>query len=402
MKIYLNVIRKSDGTGGRTWASINAAVQSMVDAFIPMGILFSIEGRDSIENTTIYNYSYFYFSGGALFANGAQIQGLYQERNHANAIDIYFAPSITAGASFAEGPTTPSDPAIVLGSTAPQTLIHEMGHIFGLMHTFGMCNDDENCVPTSTICNCGDFISDTSYDTQQSNELADTTEIDLAKIRTWLRNKESIASEYAIVESWMEEGDTTTALAVLDSVLIRFDPSVDDSLRHLIYKDWVELRIDFIEEDKDLYDLDSVDVELVEDIAEADSVGLAAAQSRGLLNALYDYDYRLHPKQFSTGGLGIMAPPSNGNVAVSQALVTEQITAFPNPAKDLVKFRYKVTDQEPAWLTIHDMNGRFVAKFALLTNETEVVWKTDGLASGVYYYKATVLDNVPQKLVLIK
>ncbi len=68
----------------------------------------------------------------------------------------------------------------------------------------------------------------------------------------------------------------------------------------------------------------------------------------------------------------------------------------------LVKFKYKVSDQQSAWLTIHDMNGRLVAKLALLANETEVGWKTDGLAPGVYYYKATVLDNVPQKLVLIK
>jgi hypothetical protein len=218
-----------------------------------------------------------------------------------------------------------------------------------------------------------------------------------------LRNKDSKASEYAIVESWLSVGDSTHAVQVLDSIPIRQKLSAHDSLLHGYYKDWVELRLSFANQDKDLSDLDSADVELVEDIAEADTIGLAAAQTRGLLNAYYGYDYRLHPKTPSTGGLGIMAPPSSGNVATSHAFENAQIFAFPNPAKDLVKFKYKFNDDiSESTLTVHDMAGRLATSIPLQGTNGTVEWKTDGLAAGVYYYKATNMGGVPQKLVLIK
>jgi uncharacterized protein YneF (UPF0154 family) len=235
------------------------------------------------------------------------------------------------------------------------------------------------------------------------SELADTTEIDHAKIRTWLRNKDSKASEYAIVESWLSVGDSAHAVQVLDSIPIRQKLSAHDSLLHGYYKDWVELRLSFANQEKDLSDLDSTDMELVEDIAEADSVGLAAAQTRGLLNAYYYYDYRLHPKTPSTGGLGIMAPPSNGSIATSHSFENAQITAFPNPAKEIVKFKYKLNDDiSESTLTVHDMAGRLAASILLQGTNGTVEWKTDGLSAGVYYYKATSMGGTPQKLVLIK
>jgi hypothetical protein len=233
------------------------------------------------------------------------------------------------------------------------------------------------------------------------SELSDTTEIDLDHIRTWLRNKESRESEYGIVEAWLSESDSAHAVQVLDSIPRKYRFSAIDSTRHNLYKDWVLLRIGFEREEKSIYRLDSLDIEDVEDIAEADTVSLASAQARALLDGIYGYDYRIHPKKANTGGSGIMAPPTNGNIAV--ATTNAQVTAFPNPAKDVVKFKYKSDKvQGVTWLTIHDINGRMIAQMLLTATDNSVEWRTDGLSAGVYYYKVTGVGNLPKKLVLIK
>ncbi|MBI1223935.1 MAG: T9SS type A sorting domain-containing protein [Bacteroidetes bacterium] len=231
--------------------------------------------------------------------------------------------------------------------------------------------------------------------------LSDTTEIDLDHIRTWLRNKQSRESEYGIVEAWLSESDSTHAVQVLDSIPIRYEFSATDSTYHDLYKDWVLLRIGFEREEKTIYELDSLDIVEVEDIAETDTVSLASSQARALLDAIYGYDYRIHPKKVSTGGTSIMAPPTNGNIAVTTS--NTQVTAFPNPAKDLVKFRYKTdNDLDMVWLSIYDVNGSLVDRLLLQTNNSTVDWKTDALAAGVYYFKTTDRGSLPKKLVLIK
>ncbi|MCF8246587.1 MAG: zinc-dependent metalloprotease [Saprospiraceae bacterium] len=234
------------------------------------------------------------------------------------------------------------------------------------------------------------------------SELLDTVSLDLPKIRTWLRNKASKESEYAIVETWLSEANFSMAEQVLDSIPIRHQITGHALTQHQDYEDWVDLWISLANQEKDMYALDSTDIALVQSIAD-NGGGLAAAQTQGLLNALYGADYRILPKSPTTGGGGlfISTPPSNGQAVV----VGAQIEAYPNPAKGLVNFSYKLNEEfAKASLDIYDVNGRMVARFPLQAAINSVEWKTDGLASGVYYYKTTQIGgaDVPKKLVLIK
>jgi Secretion system C-terminal sorting domain len=167
--------------------------------------------------------------------------------------------------------------------------------------------------------------------------------------------------------------------------------------QHNDYEDWLDLRINFKAQEKDLFNLGSADVLLVQNIAD-NSTGRAAAQTQGLLNHQYGYNYRISPDWF--GSQPIIGPNGNNSVAHPENLV-----AFPNPAKEEVNFRYKLKEGiEETILTVHNLEGRLVGSVVFLGSSGTVLWETKGLPSGIYYYKADDIEGfaIPQKLVLIK
>jgi hypothetical protein len=230
------------------------------------------------------------------------------------------------------------------------------------------------------------------------SEFSDPENLNWTKIRTWLDNKDNKESDYAIVESWMLEGNTTTAEQVFDAIPSNFNLTGDALAQHNDYEEWLDLRISFKTQEKDIYYLGSADVLLVQDIAD-NSTGRAAAQTQGLLNHQYGYNYIINQEGF--GSLPILGPNGHNSVAYPENLV-----AFPNPAKEEVNFRYKLKEGiEESLLTIHDLEGRLVASIVLQGSSGTVLWETNGLPSGVYYYKAGDIEGcfaAPQKLVLIK
>lgn len=182
----------------------------------------------------------------------------------------------------------------------------------------------------------------------------------------------------------------------LDFGSIRYNLTGDALALHDTYEDWLDLRISFLSQSKDIYNLAPAEVLLVQAIAD-NGTGIAAAQTQGLLNHLYGYHYEITP--MGQGPQLIMAP--NGNSDDGE----EGLFAFPNPAKEEVSFRYKLKKGvEESLLTIHDLNGRLIAGLKLQGSEGTHRWETKGLASGIYYYKAehTVGMSIPKKLVLIK
>ncbi len=229
------------------------------------------------------------------------------------------------------------------------------------------------------------------------SEFYDPENLDWTKIRTWLHNKDSKESEYAIVESWMLEGNTATAEQVFDAIPSTFNLTGDALAQHNDYEDWLNLRISFKSQQKGIYELGAADVLLVQNIAD-NSTGRAAAQTQGLLNHQYDYNYQISP--VGLGSLPLLGPNGNGTMANAENLI-----AFPNPGKEEVNFRYKLREGiEESLLSIHNLEGHLVASIALQGSFGTVRWETKSLPSGIYYYKADNIEGfvAPQKLVLIK
>ncbi len=155
VRIFIHVIRQSDGSGGLTTQEVADAIDLMETDFLSRDIYFTEVGSDSIDNDNYYNF------------NGADFNFLIQENAHNDAIDIYLLPSHI---SYGRASGIPGI-ALVLGGgyAGTSVLSHEMGHCLGLWHTHSGrgCGDFANCeeaIDSSNCATCGDLVCDTPAD----------------------------------------------------------------------------------------------------------------------------------------------------------------------------------------------------------------------------------------------
>ncbi len=166
LRVYIHVIRRSDGTDGQSTSDVTQAMGFLNSDFNPHGIYFQQQGNiDYIDDD-------FYFGGPTL--------AIFNVNNHSDGIDIYmFDDEISTPGGAANGVGESSefwisgeywDPPY--GSLVKSHVIsHEMGHVLFLWHTFHGTSqegtDPFQCaelVDGSNSTTCGDYVSDTPAD----------------------------------------------------------------------------------------------------------------------------------------------------------------------------------------------------------------------------------------------
>ncbi len=167
--LKVHVLRRSDGTGGISDADLNQTVVSANINYHAAFVQFYLCGEpDYINSDTYFNYNY------------DQEEALCGPNDVQNAINVYYFNSVTFGtdaniSGYAYYPSSlrQSNRVLLANSSIAnnRTLSHELGHYFGLYHTF---NNNANAdvslrelVTRGTGANCtttGDFICDTPAD----------------------------------------------------------------------------------------------------------------------------------------------------------------------------------------------------------------------------------------------
>ena len=229
--------------------------------------------------------------------------------------------------------------------------------------------------------------------------LWDSTGVNYTKYRLWLDNKGSMEAEYEKVTSYIMESDFVNARSVRDSLPIVFNLQGGDLTEHGYFKDLTEIIITALEDTIPTWGYDSATVTQVYFIAE-NSVQLAGAMAKGLLNFHYGYNYQIVPS--GSGGQQLIGQkPSFPNRA--QAM-PPRLTALPNPAKDVVTFKYDLESGNKATLSIFNMEGKMVKSFALNDMRGSIEWVTAAMPHGIYYCQVKQAGkNYPAlKLAIIK
>ena len=165
VKIYVHVIRRTDGTGGQTLSSTREAIDILKADFCPVKIFFDWDGEiDFIDNTTFFN---------------SPSASIFNENNHDDGIDIYLFDDNAPAGGLANGVGISSE-YYVSGSywnypynslITSHIISHEMGHVLSLWHThhgtYYEGGDPSQCpelVDGTNSFVCGDYISDTPAD----------------------------------------------------------------------------------------------------------------------------------------------------------------------------------------------------------------------------------------------
>ena len=162
LSITAHIIADSLGGYSVSEAAVNAAVASLNPYWEPICISFQV-----CKFNYIPNYKYFRFLRPD---EQAEILALYSVPNTINIFypgTVEIAPGSTVG-GYAALPGGPDIIVIAAGSVSSGVILHEMGHFFGLYHTFETSFGNE-LVNGSNCATAGDLVCDTPADPGLSN-----------------------------------------------------------------------------------------------------------------------------------------------------------------------------------------------------------------------------------------
>lgn len=157
VRIFVHIMRRTDGTGGQTYEEVDIALNFLYSDFDEHNICFDLVGWDEIKDDALYN--------GVTFSSLAAYMD-------ASRIDLFLFANDKLNLGQANG--IPGNALRIGGSAFGSNLVtshvisHEMGHCLGLYHTFhGLCEGGcAELVIGSNCTTCGDFVCDTPPDPQ--------------------------------------------------------------------------------------------------------------------------------------------------------------------------------------------------------------------------------------------
>lgn len=226
--------------------------------------------------------------------------------------------------------------------------------------------------------------------------------LDLESLRQWWSNKKSLEADYLLALSWLWENDEITANEIFDAIPNTYELSDEQISGYNDFRTFTSLWHGFQQAGKSLTNLEENDLTTIINLAN-EGEGVANTIAKGLLNFAYGYNYYLEPQSLDLPTQALVQPSQNNS---SFSLTHMEVIAFPNPAKDIVTFKYNLKDDitEAIFIRISDLNGKELEKIELIDTIGRVNWNTETLDDGIYLYQLenSGIKGEWSKIVLIK
>lgn len=225
-----------------------------------------------------------------------------------------------------------------------------------------------------------------AYDIIRSN-LNDTVS-NYVELRNWLDNLGGIVADRQIISSYICEHNFTDAMALANMLPQLYNLTGRDLTEHNYYIDMLTLYKALAQEGRNTYQLNSTEKANLISIANH-SQGVAGAQARGILEAVYNIGYSECPEVNETNDN--YAPHSAISSNVLNQAYGVNISVKPNPAKEWAAFEYTLPSKTTAAIiSITDASGSEVATLNISGIQGQKLWDTRHVKSGVYIYTLKV------------
>lgn len=214
------------------------------------------------------------------------------------------------------------------------------------------------------------------------------TVVDVADLRTWLGNMESIEADRCVVSSYVDEGDFTSAFSLAGTFPTVYGLTGNALVEHGYYMDMLDLYRTLYNSGRNTEQLDSgerADVSLIA----AQSQGVAGAMARVVLANYLDADVVL--SGFTCPGL---TPPVGGRGGEYTPWSVEEtargagiaLEVAPNPAANWTAVRCTLpAGATEAIVEVSDLLGTRMAAYRISPDDGgRKILDLRGLPSGVY------------------
>jgi hypothetical protein len=207
------------------------------------------------------------------------------------------------------------------------------------------------------------------------------TVTDYIYLRNWLNNLDNLNADMQIVAAYLAEENYTAAQTMLDLIPATRNLEGNALTGYNDYKSMMQMQMAWKQQGRSIFELDSLEVEILLDFAENTS-GKAAMMARGILEYAYSHHYcNCLPADDAGAWKSSAVMPGS---AVDNGLF---IQALPNPASTWVAFNFTLpVHVNEAVLQITDVHGKSITSFVINTKQGQQVWDIRDLKKGVYLY----------------
>jgi hypothetical protein len=224
-----------------------------------------------------------------------------------------------------------------------------------------------------------------AYDIVRS--LLNDTISDPEQLRNWLDNVGGKRADEQIIATYLAENNYTNALALANMMPSLYAYSGNELTEHSFYMDMLNQQINLEQQQRSIFDLDSLEVANLIFIAET-SQGTAGLQAKGILEYAYGHQFCNCLNINDMSGLKRSGPINPDDLAKLHGV---EVNAHPNPASQWVAFNYTLpANAYQGEIKIVDAKGAVIDSFTVTGAQGQQVWDTRSIKPGVYFYTLSV------------
>jgi len=202
------------------------------------------------------------------------------------------------------------------------------------------------------------------------------------ELRKWFDNIGGKRADEQIITTYMSEGNFTSALSLANMMPSLYNYNDNEMDEHYYYMQMLNLQINLAQQQRTIFDLDSIEIDNLLNIAD-NSIGTAGAQAKGILEFAYGYNFYncIDPEEQG------MKSRKYLNTAATENIFGIEITAKPNPANAWVAFDYTLPANDPQGvIKISNLSGNEIASIPVSGKQGQQIWDTRSVKPGVYFY----------------
>ncbi|NLN96621.1 MAG: S8 family serine peptidase [Bacteroidales bacterium] len=202
------------------------------------------------------------------------------------------------------------------------------------------------------------------------------------ELRKWFDNIGGKRADEQIITTYMSEGNFTSALSLANMMPSLYNYNDNELDEHYYYMQMLNLQINLAQQQRTIFDLDSIEIDNLLNIAD-NSIGTAGAQAKGILEFAYGYHFYncIDPEEQG------MKSRKYLNTAATENIFGIEITAKPNPANAWVAFNYTLPANNPQGvIKISNLSGKEIASIPVSGKQGQQIWDIRSVKPGVYFY----------------